>query len=236
MAVAERDFASAVEQASVSVALWRTIGDQSGLAVGLTNLGRAQQAAGKNDEAMTAYRESLQIAEATGSSTTVTSALTNMATLDLLAGNLESARAMNTRALGLLSERGDHWGSAVVRANLGDVACELWEADEAWKQYSEALAGFLRSGDLIHAAQVLRRFAAVAHYRGAAAEAATLAGAAAVVVERSGLTLDTGSTADHEETVQAVREALTDEEFAARWADGAAMDGEELLNFVSRAA
>lgn len=130
-----------------AIPIWRralpratTIGDTSGIAALLGNIGAAHLALGRLDSAESRLRRAGTLAAAIGDLRVEANAVGALAGLSQDRGDLAAAHQGYIRALGLRERIGDTRGIAADRNNLGLLAEEGGDLDAARRHFESALA------------------------------------------------------------------------------------------------
>jgi CHAT domain-containing protein len=130
-----------------AIPIWRralsramTIGDTSGMAASLGNIGAAHLALGRLDSAESQLERAGALAAAIGDLRVEANAVGALAGLSQDRGDLAEAHQGYMRALGLRERIGDTRGIAADRNNLGLLAEEGGDLDAARRHFESALA------------------------------------------------------------------------------------------------
>ena len=235
MARLQGDMGRARELIETSVALWRSLDDQVGLAMSLGSLGLIQACTREFQQADFALTESLELARGSGSTFVICVALNTFSTLACAQGQSERATTMlrESLALGRTLERAADRGQAVGRALilLGRALSEQGHVDEAMVVLKEALAelrGLGMTGMTL--AQGLEWIAPLVATSGDPLRAARLFGAADALWRASGATRYPPDEQAYERDVQAVKEQLDDQLFEDALAEGRAMTATQAIS------
>jgi hypothetical protein len=157
-------------------------------------------------------------------------ALNGAGKLALRQASWERATALHEEALALRRALGDRSGTAASLRSLGHVAnlqAEYGRAadllEESLALYAESLVVSRDIGAREQAATGLEGLARVAAAQGQAGRAGRLCGAAEALREALGVPLPPDELTGQDRAVQAMRQALGEEAFAAAWAEGRAL-------------
>ena len=138
---------------AAAIAIWRralrrarTIGDTSGVAAVLGNIGAAFLREGRLDSAGAYLERSRALASSVGDIRVEANALGTLAGTSADRGDLAAARARYAQALSLRERIGDSRGVAADHNNLGLLAQTTGDADEARRQFEAALEINRRDG------------------------------------------------------------------------------------------
>jgi tetratricopeptide (TPR) repeat protein len=159
-------------------------------------------------------------------------ALNGLADVSAAEGDLAGARRLYEDCLRQFQQIGDGWGAAAVLRDLGDLSCRAGDHSGAAGFYKNALAIFHKVGNRRGMARVLDYLAACATYNASPDCAIKLAGAAAAMREKLGISL---TPTEHDELDRTIRSACQDlptPEQTKAWAEGRSMTTDQLLTFV----
>lgn len=114
------------------------------------------------------------------------------------------------------------------------VAIAQGEPEQGLRDAHDAIACAAEAEAYLHIPDILECLATLAGRAGSHREAARLFGAAQAIRKRSGAVRFKLWDADYEAPVAALRDALSESEFDAAWAEGAAMSTEEAIAYAQR--
>jgi non-specific serine/threonine protein kinase len=232
------EYAPARTLGEESLAVYRGLGDQSGVAQVLLDLGHVAQHQEDRDQATAHYQESLATCREIGDAVGAAAALNGMAVLARNRGDLEGARALGEGGLGIYRELGDTRSVALCLNNLGRVARDLADWPRAMELCTESLNLFGELSDRWGVAMVLSNLGIQAVRLGDADRAVQLFGASEALREAAtGSAILLVSPAEHvayETAVAAARAATGDAVFAAMWQSGRALSLQEALTLGLR--
>ncbi|HEX6763081.1 MAG TPA: BTAD domain-containing putative transcriptional regulator [Gaiellaceae bacterium] len=221
LALLRGDYPRARESAERALAMYRRLGDETGVVRSLSNLGAILPALGELDAAAATLDECVRAAESLGDERLIALACNNRGDVALLQGDLEMAAAQFERSLGLLRSIDDTANVARALYNLGAVAAEQRRDDEAVAMLQESLELSARVDDDEDVAWCLIALAAVAARRGDAVDAASMLGFTTALLERLGATTKTFEQRLFEQTRDRLRDALGAAELEVALAAGA---------------
>jgi hypothetical protein len=165
LAFAQGDFAAAQEPDEQSVAIYRELGDQRGLAYGLHLSGAIVGQRG-GLEALPALEESVKLFRAVGDHWGLALATSGLGDGAMLSGGLARAHTLYEESLALYQEQGDIWGRATVLQSLALLVWTEGDLAAAGALYAES-AQFARTlGDKWDLARALSSAAAIALQQG----------------------------------------------------------------------
>jgi tetratricopeptide (TPR) repeat protein len=162
-----------------SLALYRTLEDQRGIAEALTNLGAQALAQGKFEQALPQLQESLNLYRILGDKGGTADALMNLGEVSRYMGDPEAAAACYSESLTLYRELGDLRWIAGALHNLGLTAIDQGNIEEAFSYHQESLLLFQRLGEKQYLPESLEALADMFSGRQQPEPAARLLGAAA---------------------------------------------------------
>ncbi|GAC1449775.1 MAG: hypothetical protein PVSMB4_08230 [Ktedonobacterales bacterium] len=217
----DRDRAEAL--ATEGMALAQRLGDRSGEAGMLYNLGCVAQARGDPARAETLYAESLARSREADDSQGKDRALVAIANVARLRGDYERATQLLEECLADARALAASWSAGNVLASLGHVARERGDLQRAKACYRESLALQQRSGNRIYTALCLEALAATACDEGHMERAALLGAAAATLRDETQAPMPPPEQEIFNRTRDACYTALGDEAFARLWAAGRAL-------------
>jgi tetratricopeptide (TPR) repeat protein len=235
IALQQRDPVRSRKLLETSVALWRAIDDQIGLATALGGLGYCKAQLRQFEEAESALTESLDLARRSGSIFVLCLTLNLFGNLARARGQLERATTFSRESveLGRTLEHGGERGNILGRSlvHLGYVLSEQGHVDEAMATMKEGLAELRDSGMTGFAlAQALEWTAPLVAATGDSLRAARLFGAADSAWRASGVTRYSLDDQAYAREVQAVRDQLDDDMFEEAIAEGQAMTAAQAIS------
>jgi tetratricopeptide (TPR) repeat protein len=222
------DFMTALAFHDDSVALWRSLGDQVGLAQALANLGLTLLDIGELARAEVVLSESLALARATSDPFALRLALNWCADLARLRGQYESAAGLCRESLTLARtvERASDRAYSVVQAlfHLGRILIEQGDFGQALVVFKDGLARLREAGLAGATLSYSLDWMAVALGRtGDPLRAAVLFGAADSQWRASGVLRRPDDDLAHDREVRAVEAQLTEDSFQRAWNEGLVM-------------
>jgi predicted ATPase/DNA-binding CsgD family transcriptional regulator len=226
------DHATASASYAESLALWRQLGDEHGIANALEGLGITEVNRGEPDLAESPLLESLARFRALGDRLGIAGCLSNLGNLAHARRELKHAGALFQESLVLAREQGDTWHTAYVLHAQGHLA---------WNQGDDARAAALLKESLVLSGELedrrgiaagLESLALVAGGQHQADRAARLFGAAASLRAVVGVGQRAWLRDDFDLGVAATRAALGEAAFAAEHATGRAMLLDEAVAYA----
>jgi predicted ATPase len=165
LAFAQGDFAAAQEPDEQSVAIYRELDDQRGLAYGLHLSGAIVGQRG-GPEALPALEESVTLFRAVGDHWGLALATSGLGDGAMLTGDLARAHALYEESLALYQEQGDIWGRATVLQSLALLVWTEGDLSAAGALYEESAQLARALGDKWDLARALTSVAAIALQQG----------------------------------------------------------------------
>jgi predicted ATPase/transcriptional regulator with XRE-family HTH domain len=217
------DLARAQALLEESLAHWRQSGERTMLALSLNNLGNVAREQRMPERAWTLYEESLALKRDLGDVAGIANSLGNLGNA---AGDLEQydrAETLLAESLAIFRRLGDDGGVAAQLADLGRVATRRGERAQARLLYRESLALYQALGHAQGIAQCLEALAVLMALPAASEQAVTLFAAASALRARSGAQVPWRLQAEYQQALAAMRAALDEKTFAARWSEGQAL-------------
>ncbi len=155
LARGQRDYRTAEDHLTRSLDLWRSAGNQKGLADALNNLALLAIDRGQCVAAKALLEESLTIREGMGDRSGIAMCLSNQGMAARFMNDLDLADSLYTRSMGIRREFGDLQGVAISLNNLGDIAKCRGDYEGASQLNAEGLEIFRDIDDKIGIASTL---------------------------------------------------------------------------------
>ncbi len=212
-ALGQGDYAQADARFAESLALFRDLGDERGMAVSLAQQGWLLVARGAAELATALSEQSLGIARGLDDKRTASVALSNLAEVALASGDLARATELFEDALDLRRAVGDRRNVANALVNLGRTELARGELERATEVLEEGLALARELDDTWGISVAVGSLAHAALRRGDREQAATLLADALAAVRRRG---DKRLAAESLRTAAALAAAQGDPARAAR--------------------
>ena len=204
----------------------RSLGDP--LLIAQLNTGRGAALGSLGRDARHPLEEALDLSRQIGNRSRIATALDNIGILELAAGNLKAARSRIAEALEIFRELGDLHETIAVSVNLGLVCYLEQDRENAARLFTDAVRAVGRGGDAEILALALLGLALT---RIETETAARLHGAADVVLEQLGFSLEPLESRLRERDHARLRKALGDDSFQSAYTTGHALSrtGRSLL-------
>nr|BAL59164.1 adenylate/guanylate cyclase [Candidatus Acetothermum autotrophicum] len=223
IAFARGDYARATRLHEESLEHFRALGDRVGMASALSELGNVAMYQGDLARAEQLLEEGLGLSRAAQDDQGIALALRRLGAVLFQKGERARAKALLQESLELYRELGAVPGLASVLNSLGMIALSEGDAQRAGTLLRESLRKYRDVGDKWHIALCLDRLARVAAAQGDWERAARLLGAEEALREAIGAPLPPSERDGREHTLKNAHKHLSEELFAAAWADGYAM-------------
>ncbi len=230
LASSQQDIAKAIAYSMESLALYRQLEDEKGIAKTLAALGHAYHIAGDAERAMRHLEESLALYEELDDEWGKGTALLWLADSYTRQGNLKHAAALAERSLGLFRELGDGWGIAFSLGNVGEIARRQGDYDQAAARFKESLALHQRTGTRADIPFSLEALAIVMSLKGHSGLAASLWGAGEAVRQAISTPVPSTYSMDYASFIAEARARLGDEAFNFAWEEGHRMSLEQAVD------
>jgi tetratricopeptide (TPR) repeat protein len=230
--------AAALSQMEECLAIYRELGDDTGIAVMLSNLGELATVLGNYDSARALLEEGIAIYRVLGARSGVALCLHNLASLALAQGHYNSARSLYEESHGMYQALGETWGVAGALCGLGKTAARQGDHAVACSFFQESLAlQQRRLGDKASVASLLEELAvallaaAKAGYqqKDVARRAIRLLGAAEALRETLGFNEAPAEAANIEASIASTRAVLGQDVFVAAWTAGKSLTWEQAV-------
>ena len=140
LATWQGDYATARALHQESLALYRELDDQSGIANALENLGLVASQQGDYPAAHVLHAQSLSIRRTLGAEWDIAGSLSNLGLIARNQGDYDRARTLYSESLALLTAVGYDQGAANALSNLGVVAFRQGDYADAGRLHEESLA------------------------------------------------------------------------------------------------
>lgn len=215
------DYTTGRAMCQQSLAIWRTLGDERGIATALGNLGIVAFAQADISTARACHQESLEIWRGFGDRWNIASSLHNLGRVAYHERSWDASRQLFEESMAIWKEIGDAQSSALARTNLGFVALSRGDLGSAARDFTASLAAHQEIGDRRRIAYALEGFACLAVATGQAARGARLFGAVESFRESVGSRIF--PLPDRDRVVAEARTTLGKDAFAAAWSAGRTM-------------
>jgi predicted ATPase/class 3 adenylate cyclase len=210
-------------------------GDYLGAPWGVPALARLLIARGAPRDALDMTAGFVDLLRPLGVPVNVAEGLNVLGAAHLALGNEAAAGEALTDAKSLAESIRNPWLGAQAIYLLGELARRRGELDEAERLHQDALAMRASRGLRPGVAESLEALAGLAMQHDNCAQAARLFGAASTLRDQMGLARWPVQMAGYDNDVIAIRMYLGEDDFAAAWAEGAALSNDEIVASTARA-
>lgn len=215
-----------------SLALYREMGDQDGIAKALVLSGTASHFLGNNEQAAVLLQESLPLFQQVGDRSGYAYALLWIARGDMRRGENAHAIALLEASLGAFRELGDKDNLSFALGSLGDLARRQGDFVRATDLRKESLRLAWEAGSRVEVSYALEQLAMIAIGQREPERAVTLWGATEVLRESISRPMVCTYQVEYGPAVLGVRAQLGEERFAAAWAQGRAMTFAQAVHYA----
>ena len=228
----QSDLQRSVALSEEGLALARRLGDKSGVAATLNNLGVAMLLQGELGRAVESFEESMPLLRQLGDKQGLSCALLGLGAVAMIQGDYGQAMALQEEGLAAAREAGDVYMSMLALNHLGLVALQQEEYGRAEELCKQSLEAGRRSGMEHIVALSLHILAASAGWRGQPVRSARLWGTAEVLRETIGAVLSPVEVRMYGPSQTAARDQLGEVAWEAAWAEGRTMTSEQAAQYA----
>ncbi len=228
LAQLQGDYTQSVTHSEQSLALYREGGNDRGMAASLNNLGSVSRDRGEYGRATELYEQSLAIARRLGVAQDIAIIVLNLGVVARYQADYGRAASLYEESLDLLQSTGNLQAIATAMTNLAEVMGYQGNTARAGELFRRSLRLHQEIGNKEGVAAGIEGLAVTMWREGDPRRAATLSGAAATLRERIGIPILPHDRAEFERELAAIKAALGDQDFVAAWAEGVAMDIDDL--------
>ena len=228
IAVRQGDYVRVKSCTEERIRLCRELGDRAGEAESLRVLGDMAAADEEFGDAQELYFESLSMFRELGHTAGIAHVMNNLGELARYREDMAAARGYYAESLRLSEEAGDQSSAARALFNLGWVAFHESGVADAARLFQASLAIQQRLGGSPHRIVFcVMALAAVAAAQGEIHRAALLFGAAEVLRQSIGISLDPADRIEYDRHLRLVRQQLPGDEFQNAWNEGSRLSLQE---------
>jgi predicted ATPase/class 3 adenylate cyclase len=227
------DYDHAIVLHGEALELYRTLGDDSGVAFALMCLGAQYNQPGDYERAAPFFEEALALSRRIGDRPNIVTTLHNLADVERQRGNYERAKTLGMESMALAREMEDKWQLAMVVGWMGLLT--VFSGDEhdlAEMSLKEALALDRELGNWAYVAYCLEGFAGLAGAKAQGERAARLWGAAEVLRKTISAPLSIEGRLYFDRNMATARAQLGEAAWEAAFAQGMAMAPEEAAEYA----
>ena len=166
LALGQGDLSRSVALLEESLALFRGLEDEAGVAIVLAELGQAVRASGDRDRAAALSEEALVLARRLGRRDAIAVALNTLGHIERQRGDVAAAMERHEESLGIFEGLGNKRGIAYALSSLGVATMESGDPERASELHRESLALYEELGDRAGAGLALINLGDLARGRG----------------------------------------------------------------------
>jgi predicted ATPase/DNA-binding CsgD family transcriptional regulator len=230
----KRDYGRAIPALEEAVALYKGLGDDSGTAFALANLGYAVQHGGFRERVRAFVEEGEPLAHRDLEGHTRAYLRTMLGCAAMAEGDPDSAISQLEEGLAMSRELGDPRGALMALLIMGMAEYERGGAERGAAALEEGVRIALELGDRVASVYQVWAMGKVHALRGKPLRAAKLWGAAEAHREHMGWSLSylDLTASDYERDLGAARASLDETAFDAAWAEGRTMSPDRALQYA----
>jgi len=223
------DYIRAKALADSSIEIYREIGNDRGVGLGLVELGATLRVEGNREQAIELLQKGLHLLQATGEMRGIAYARVLLGESWFRLGDNERAATQYEASLRLTQELGDKSLMAWSLGGLGDVARARHEYNRAIEMFKESLKLYQELGNKSDPPYTLEALGLAAAALGKSKHAARLWGAAASWREEINEPLPLTYQRDYAASMTQARTQLGEEVYASAWSEGYALSPEQAI-------
>jgi DNA-binding CsgD family transcriptional regulator/tetratricopeptide (TPR) repeat protein len=232
LATEEGDYESAPRFFQEALEIYKEINNLRGIGQIHMQLGWAAMRTGDYAEAQSHLEEFLNRAKQVEDQTGLAFAFSGLGEVAIRQGQYERALSLLEQGLALNRERGDKWGMGTLLGSLGWVALRQHDFKRMRDMLGESLEVRMEINDKGGIAWCLEKLAEAEFKRSRFREAAKLFGHAESMRAPIGSVIDPADQPDYTRLIAGLRSALGEDAFAALWAEGAAIQLEQVIDLA----
>jgi predicted ATPase/class 3 adenylate cyclase len=226
------DYVKAKEFYSDALNNWKRIGDKLSLANTMYSMGNAAYNQGEYLEAEKLYKESIEIFREAGDDVGVAYTLSGLGNIAEQQGNHEEAIRILKDALKIFKEAEDMRAVCNVLLNLGLDLYQVDKIDESRKFLIEGLLLCREIANKPGTVQCISGFCRLAISEEQNNRAVCLLSFINTTLQSMGTVFDKSALIMHEQTINSLREKLSDEEFSKFWEEGKKLSIEQAVELA----
>jgi predicted ATPase/class 3 adenylate cyclase len=229
------DFATARAWFAEALELLGEVGEKNQRADTLNRLGELDTREGRFDDAQAHIGQAITLLGEEGSTATLAESLNRLAWIATQRGDFDEAMRLHHECLNIGRSLGNQVLTAAALSNLSEHALRRGELADAAATAREGLQIFRELQRAVGIGACLGNFAALAAETGDPVTAVRLFGAAEATAPAGRVSFD---MLEHQrsntntERIDALREALSSDEFAAAWVEGKAMSLDDAIDLA----
>jgi predicted ATPase/DNA-binding CsgD family transcriptional regulator len=225
------DRAAARSRLEESVALWRELKDEEGLAQALRILGHVMLGQGDPTVARSLGEESVELFRKTDDAFGLATSLATLGLIALIQRDYAAARVSLEESVAICRRSEDDWALSLALRNLGILALKEGDHERAAALLGESVL-VLQEPKSAFGMMNLDLLATAISMRGDHERAARMFGTAAAAREAAGISMVPSVLEDYDRGVAAARAGLGGTAFDAAWAEGKTMTPEQAIDYA----
>ena len=230
LATEEGDYVSAPAFFQEALEIYQAINHTRGIGQIHMQLGWAAMRTGDLEPAQRHLEEFLVLAQSVEDQTHIAFAYSGLGEVAVRQGQYERATFLLEQALAFNREKGDKWGIGTLLGSLGWVALRQRDFKRVRHLLGESLSVRMEISDKGGIAWCLEKLAEEKYDQAEIREATKIFGQAEALRLPLGSVIDPADRPAYERIVSALQSALGQDVFAALWAEGKAMQLEEVVD------
>jgi predicted ATPase/DNA-binding CsgD family transcriptional regulator len=219
----------AIRYFDAAAVVLRGLGDESGEALMLSNIGGASLLTGDLARAEEYTLRAIALQRKLRTLTRLLSSLNNLGLVHMLQGRMDEARAVLMEALAMHRKNGNLSGQSHVTHSLSNVELESGNVKGAASLFVESLGLVLETGDVSGIVHYVQLLISICSANGDHADAVMLLAAESRLRHEAEYELSEDDRENLDLAMESARTALDDDDFRRHWALGSAMDQAEVL-------
>jgi non-specific serine/threonine protein kinase len=230
LATEEGDYESAPVLFQEALEIYQELNNIRGIGQIHMQFGWAAMRTGDYLQAQNHLEEFLRLAQQLEDKTHLAFAFSGLGEVAVRQGQYEHAISLLEQGLALNRERGDKWGTGTLLGSLGWVALRQGNFEQMRQSLGESLAVRVEISDKGGIAWCLEKLAEAKYEQSQFQESAKIFGHAEALRVPIRSVIDPADRLDYDRLLSGLRAAVGEDAFAALWAEGAAMQLEEVID------
>ena len=230
LAFHQNDFKAGLAACEEALEIFRSLGDETGIAHALGGLGNLCMSQGRLDEARIYYEDALDRFRRVGNRRGEGLMQSNLGRLALFAGDRECGHELSRQGIDIFREVGDYGSLALRLSSLAELSLTLGRPEEAQALLIEGLEVIRDLGEPHPAAYALERSAVLLQALGQSTLAARLCGAAGALRNQIGSPRSPKEKEELDRFLVEVQRAVGGKTFGESWSAGLAIPWEQALD------
>jgi predicted ATPase/DNA-binding CsgD family transcriptional regulator len=232
IAQAQGEYEQATAFVDSSLAIFRPLGDISGIAQGNALMGIIRVLQGERGQGIDFLEESLRTFKESGEEWQAARALLYISDSYNRMGNNEKASQLSHECLSLFTKLGDEWGIAFASGNAGEIARQQGDFKQAKKYFRNNLIYHWQQGQKGDIPYPLETLSLIAISEESYAHAIRLWGAAEVFREKANTPLPPAYQNDYQKYLTLAREKLGENAYLTYLQEGRELSAVDVINLA----